>query len=101
MKIGLNAVARSIQQKSVSSCLLAGDVSSDLLISHLVTMAATRGIPILIIPTLKHCTSKTLGFPSAALGIMVCSFYFRSLMVIHTLLLCAHYRIQQVPGKQS
>ena len=83
LKVGLNTVARAIQHKSISSCLLAGDVSEDFLISHLVTMAGIRGIAVLIVPKLKDSISNVLGFSSTALGVTVCFFNYFYYKLMH------------------
>lgn len=71
IKFGLNSVARAIQHCQISSCLLAGDVEPEILVQHLVTLAVTHGIAVLIVPKLKKITRETVGFPCVALGIMV------------------------------
>lgn len=77
LKFGLNSVFRAIQLLKVTSCLVAGDVEPNLLVTHLVTAASTRGIPVLIVPKLKQITFRELGFSCTALGISVCILLIR------------------------
>lgn len=70
--LGVNTVTRGLESASVGCVLLAQDVDPRMLISHIPTMCAMQGVPVLIMSSLRSIVNTTLGFSCIALGIKVC-----------------------------
>jgi ribosomal protein L7Ae-like RNA K-turn-binding protein len=71
MFLGVNSVTRGLESASVGFVLLAQDADPKILISHIPTMCAMQGVPILIMPSLRSVVSTALGFSCIALGVKV------------------------------
>ncbi|PNF28110.1 hypothetical protein B7P43_G12267 [Cryptotermes secundus] len=69
MFLGVNSVTRGLESASVGFVLLAQDADPKILVSHIPTMCAMQGVPILIMPSLRSIVNTALGFSCIALGV--------------------------------
>ncbi|XP_014210911.1 ribonuclease P protein subunit p38-like, partial [Copidosoma floridanum] len=70
--LGINATTRSLEKDDACCILIDGTFKPPVLIKHVIAMAKSKSIPILIVPFLKKVTLETIGFSCAAIGIKNC-----------------------------
>lgn len=71
MIMGINAVTRALEKDTVCCILLDANVEPPLIIKHIVTMAANKKIPVLLLPILKTVTLEKMRFATAAFALKV------------------------------
>ena len=70
--VGVNAVTRDLEKDRVCSILLDSTVDPQI-IRHVVIMAQSKRIPVLLVPFLREITVRHAGFACAAMALKVCS----------------------------
>lgn len=69
MVFGINEVTKGLETKTLNSVLVHSEVTSNLLIKHVVDMAAVASVPVLLLPNLKVLLKENTGISSVAVGI--------------------------------
>lgn len=68
LALGVNDVSRGLEENTLASILISNEADPPILTRHLVTLAATRNVPHLVLQNLKATTKKCLDFSTLALG---------------------------------
>ncbi|KAG7202031.1 hypothetical protein KM043_004715 [Ampulex compressa] len=63
---GINATTRCLEKNDVCFLLLDAEVEPSLLIRHVILMAESKKVPVLLLPSLKSIAFNTIGYASAA-----------------------------------
>ncbi|XP_014285108.1 ribonuclease P protein subunit p38 [Halyomorpha halys] len=70
LAIGINEVSRGLEKEELACCLIHGKAKPKIIITHVIQLAHSRRVPVLIVDDLKQSTKESLGFSSLAIGFL-------------------------------
>ncbi|KAF2883331.1 hypothetical protein ILUMI_22833 [Ignelater luminosus] len=65
---GVNETTRLLENDSVSSILITGEVNPQIMVKHIIDMAVLKKVPVLIIPNLKNTLKEKTGIASVTIA---------------------------------